>query len=227
MSLILDALKKAEAERKAGTTQTVHMPAPFSTYQQRQPVWRKPWPWAIVATSAAMLGIVVWLNSPKAPAPAPAPVAAVATHQDVPMQSPPAAMKQPVPESTLPKPSAPMAETPLAEPPPVKVKEKVAKKTVEKKRAPTPPATKTVQAAAPSEPAVPTLRELPEQIQREIPTLAISGYIYSGNKADRSVLINKRLLREGDEVAPGLTLEKMMPNGMVMNYKGYRYRAGY
>jgi len=75
--------------------------------------------------------------------------------------------------------------------------------------------------------SVATLRELPPQIQREIPAMTVGGYIYSGNKADRSVLINNRLMREGDEVAPGLVLEKMMPNGMVLNYKGYRYRAGY
>ena len=107
---------------------------------------------------------------------------------------------------------------------PVKPKEKPAKKRAEKKA--TPAATEP-KAAQTAEPPIPTLRELPENVQREIPTLAVGGYIYSGNKADRSVLINQRLLREGEEVAPGLVLEKMLPNGMVLNYRGQRYRTGY
>lgn len=74
---------------------------------------------------------------------------------------------------------------------------------------------------------VATLRELPENIQREIPALTISGYIYSNIPSERSVLINKKLLHEGDEIASGLTLEKMMPKEAVLNYKGYRYRMSY
>lgn len=96
-------------------------------------------------------------------------------------------------------------------------------KTSEKKHA---AATET-KAAEPASPPPPTLRELPDNIQREIPQLSVGGYIYSGSKADRSVLINNRLMHEGEEIAPGLTLEKMMPNGMVLNYRGYRYRTGY
>ena len=72
-----------------------------------------------------------------------------------------------------------------------------------------------------------TLRELPEHIQRTIPQLSIGGYIYSDNQADRSVLINKRLLRDGDQVAADLILEKMTPTGIIFNYKGYRYRTSY
>ncbi|MDB5764669.1 MAG: hypothetical protein JWQ21_3664, partial [Herminiimonas sp.] len=79
----------------------------------------------------------------------------------------------------------------------------------------------------PPESRVAMLRELPENIQREIPALTISGYIYAGNPADRSVLINNKLLREGDQVAPGLTLEKMMPKEAILNYRGYRYRVSY
>jgi general secretion pathway protein B len=105
-------------------------------------------------------------------------------------------------------------------------KDEVVKKAPQKITSPTTEESKPAP-AAPVEPPLPGLRELPEQIQREIPTLAIGGYIYSGNKADRSVLINNRLMRDGDEIAPGLQLEKMMPNGMVLNYKGYRYRITY
>ena len=68
---------------------------------------------------------------------------------------------------------------------------------------------------------------MPQQVQNEIPQLSVGGYLYSTNRADRSVLINNRLLREGEEIAPGFVLEKMTPKGMVLNYKGYRYRTSY
>ena len=31
------------------------------------------------------------------------------------------------------------------------------------------------------------------------------------------------MLREGDEVAPGLKLEKIEDSGLVFSYKGYRF----
>jgi general secretion pathway protein B len=41
------------------------------------------------------------------------------------------------------------------------------------------------------------------------------------------LLIDKVLRREGEEVAPGLTLEKLQPREAVFNFKGYRYRVPY
>lgn len=74
---------------------------------------------------------------------------------------------------------------------------------------------------------MPSQRELPEQIQRELPSLTIGGYIYSDNPRERQLLVNRRLLHEGEEAAPGIVLEKMMPKAAVFNYKGYRYRIAY
>ena len=71
------------------------------------------------------------------------------------------------------------------------------------------------------------MEELPDHISKEIPPLKVNGYIYSPNKAERSVLIGQKLLQEGDQVTPDLTLEKLMPDGMVLNYKGHRYRTPY
>lgn len=87
-----------------------------------------------------------------------------------------------------------------------------------------------VKLAAPPEPAdesIPTARDLPEPIQRILPTVAMSGYMYSKNPADRLVLIDKALRREGDEVAPGLVLERLLPKGAVFTFRGYRYRVPY
>ncbi|OEZ48765.1 hypothetical protein DUGA6_63010 [Duganella sp. HH105] len=81
-------------------------------------------------------------------------------------------------------------------------------------------------AAAPEEP-VQNLRDLPEPIQRSIPHVTVGGYIYSKNPADRLLLIDKILRHEGEEVAPGLMLEKLQPREAVFSFKGYRYRVPY
>ncbi|HZV66675.1 MAG TPA: general secretion pathway protein GspB, partial [Telluria sp.] len=69
--------------------------------------------------------------------------------------------------------------------------------------------------------------ELPDSVQREVPGVAIGGYIYSKNPEDRLLLVDKTLRHEGEEVAPGLTLEKLLPKAAIMRYKGYRYRVPY
>ena len=201
MSTILEALKRAEAERNGAAQRPVTLLPPLAATSRNPPAWRRPLPWAAFAALAVALASVGWFTVnradsgkqvPASPAPAPEPAPPV-------VLAPPAEL-----------------ETPAEKPAP--------KKPVEKKRAA--PEEPKVAKAAP-EPAAGTLQDLPPQIQREIPALSVGGYIYSGNKADRSVLINNRLLREGDEAAPGLVIEKMTPSGMVLNYKGYRYRRAY
>ncbi len=79
--------------------------------------------------------------------------------------------------------------------------------------------------AAPQRAVVP-FAELPVSIQQEIPKLSILFHLYSGNPKDRLVGINDRMLREGDAVEPGLGLEQITPDGMILNYKGYRFMRG-
>lgn len=96
--------------------------------------------------------------------------------------------------------------------------------------APAPPPAHTAEAApaaAPPDDSLPGLRDLPEPIQRQVPPLALGGYIYSKNPADRLLLVDKALRHEGEEVAPGLVLEKLLPKAAVFNFKGYRYRVAY
>lgn len=81
--------------------------------------------------------------------------------------------------------------------------------------------------AAEAEEHAQLLRELPEPIQRAIPPIAMSGYMYSKNPADRLILIDKVLRHEGEEVAPGLVLEKLQAKGAVFSFRGYRYRVPY
>ena len=212
MSYILDALKKAEAERRIGAP-VVGLPAAHTVpvvppaAARHASVWRTPWPWvAITAIAALLSGFAWWSVASKAP-------------QQIQASAPP--LSQPPQAQTLaavlpPTHSLPSSETKERPQPPepkiVKPKEK--KRTL-------------AEESKTSEPPIAILHELPDNIQHEIPQLSIGGYIYTANKASRSVLINGRLLRDGEEIAPGFTLERMMPTGMVLNYKGYRYRTSY
>jgi general secretion pathway protein B len=81
------------------------------------------------------------------------------------------------------------------------------------------------QAGAPAQTAV-SINELPVSIQKDLPALSVMVHAYSDDPAKRMVGINNRLLHEGDEVAPGLKLERITLEGMILNYKGYSFRRG-
>lgn len=70
------------------------------------------------------------------------------------------------------------------------------------------------------------INELPASIQKDLPALSVMVHAYSDDPAKRMVGINNRLLHEGDEVAPGLRLERITLDGMILNYKGYSFRRG-
>ena len=81
-------------------------------------------------------------------------------------------------------------------------------------------------AAAANTPNAVNFSELPLAIQQELPPLSISVHAYSGKAAERLVGINGRLLHEGDDAAPGLRLEQITPEGMILSYKGLNFRRG-
>ncbi len=200
MSYILDALKKAESERTLGTVPNLHA-QPVSTAPPAA-IWNRPWIWSVAALLLIALAMLVWLKPwmPTAP---------------------------PLPAQSMPKivtPAPPLVISSPAALPSEPIKPKAERKP-EIKSLPNQLATPASPLA--TESRVGTLRELPEHLQREIPAVTIGGYIYSSKPADRSVLINNRLLREGEQIGPGLTLEKMLPKEAILNYMGHRYRLSY
>ncbi len=100
---------------------------------------------------------------------------------------------------------------------------------------PAPPTVAVAKAVA-QEPAVkaeaaeenlPLLSQLPELIQREVPPVAVKGFMYSQNPADRILVVGSNFHHEGDELAAGVKLEKLLPNAAILNFKGFRYRIAY
>ena len=225
MSYILEALKKAQAERQLGSAPTIHA-VPIQPMADQRERGR---------SKALLIGLGVcgvrWFHHAAAPAPAtlppaeldtagiagtaPVPVAGrsavvAAPAASVPMSAqraappvpPPAAVRTPVP--------APVKTAAAARPAPVK----------------TPAAAPLADARAPEE-SLPLASQLPESQRAGLPQLTFGGYMYSKNPADRLLLIDKVLRREGEEIAPGLVLERLLPRSAVLNHRGVRYRVPY
>jgi general secretion pathway protein B len=81
--------------------------------------------------------------------------------------------------------------------------------------------------AAPGQPPALDLAQLPANIRQQLPALTVSGSTYSSNPAHRMLIINGQVLREGDAVSEGQTLEQIRQNAAVLNFKGSRYLLKY
>jgi general secretion pathway protein B len=113
--------------------------------------------------------------------------------------------------------SLPAAPSPSVPPPPVvAVEPPVQEIAVPKPIVPVVPAREKPQAAPIARP------EVAESRPDEMPPINISGYIRDG-EAGGMAMINDKLVREGEEVLPGLRLEKILPDGAVFSYKGRRF----
>jgi general secretion pathway protein B len=228
MSYILDALKKAESERKLGSIPNVYAPAQHVTTMPDAQGRRKWLPWMFTATAlTALLACLVWLQPWVQPVrstsatsnPASAPIATSATPVVAPIIAPtPITQPTAMPDKPM---RAAAAETPKKHKP---IIAPPAATTIETK---VPSKEQVAAESVPDEESIGTIRNLPRAIQAEVPAIVVNGYIYAKNPLDRSVLINQKLLHEGDQIAPELVLEKMLPKGAILNYKGYRYRVSF
>jgi general secretion pathway protein B len=72
----------------------------------------------------------------------------------------------------------------------------------------------------------PPFAELPLAIQQEMPDIKIQMHSYSNKSVNSIVSINSRMLKEGESLAPGLRLEQITPDGVILSYKGYRFQHG-
>lgn len=239
MSYILEALKKAQAERQLGNAPTIHAPQPVQAAQPGLGASRKP---LFIGLGAGVLvvaagALFVWQRGPSPAAPVASTAVAQAPAVLAPSgegtaaapavaPAPPPAVRAPAPKTVGAASNTLVVSAPPAPPPrPAHVAEPPAH--------PAPPAATAPRAAAapPSAPApedsLPYLHQLPEAIQRDMPRVSFGGYMYSANPADRLLLVDKTLRHEGEEVAPGLVLEKLLPKAAVMNFRGVRYRVAY
>jgi len=87
------------------------------------------------------------------------------------------------------------------------------------------PAVSASEQAPPADGRVLDLTELPAPIRAELPKLLVSGHVWSEEPSLRLLSVDDRLLHEGGEAAPGVSLQEITPAGAVFVYKGWHFRV--
>ncbi len=220
MSYILDALKRADAQRERGQVPGLNaQPVPVAT-ASGSPRRLGLWLGVLCGAAAVAAGGLYWhsdsTQAATAPIPAPAPAPA-------PSPAPvvvPAPVVAPAPLPSVqsfpqPPPRAPAPPGAKPAPPPVAPAVK-----------PVPPQRREAASAAAAAPP-PTLGELPEDIRRTVPKLVVSGSVYSSNPGQRILIVNGQVLNEGAVLAPDLVLQSIGAKSAVLSVRGTRFRLDY
>jgi general secretion pathway protein B len=72
---------------------------------------------------------------------------------------------------------------------------------------------------------LPLLNDLPAIVQAEIPNLEYAGHTYSQNPSQRMIIINGKILREGNVIAPNIYLREITWEGLIIESNGTRFRV--
>lgn len=196
MSYILDALRRADAERQQGGVPGLHTPP---SPQAAAPVAQRPWLlWAAAAVLLLSLAMALawWWTRPAVVA-----VTVVAA----PVTAPTAA-----PTPVLPPP-------PVVAPLPIVVSAAPVVAAV-----PTAPAAPASAALAPSAPKTVPLQQLDSDLRRQLPPLVVGGSVWSDSAASRFVILDGQVTREGESVAPGLVLERIQTRSLLLRWRDMR-----
>jgi len=251
MSYILDAVKKAEAERERGTVPGLNarqMTSSIHVHYPRNPnsVWLALLASLLVLAIAAALWI--WREAahtqPSPPMAVLAPVAAPPKNPPAPAPAPvatPVAEAAVIPFQSVPQPARP-AVFPLtagkAQPsaaPQVNAAhhaDNLAKPVdrpapqLQVKPAP-PPAQPQVPIARTPSGSIPMLSELPENVRRQIPALNISGAVHSESPREWTLLVNDQVLAQGSQVTPEVRLEEINDTSATFSFHGQRFRMNH
>jgi general secretion pathway protein B len=205
MSYILDALKKSDQQRQRGATPTLpSAQAAVVAPKQSFSVF-----YGVLAVVLLCGGIAIgWLHPWQAEQPA---------HVAEPLAARPAVVNT---DQTV--------QTPRLDLPAMDGKSEQKLTTTNPA-----PAAPVVSPKEPSSPAIADqeqkatpFADLPAAIQQELPDMKIQLHSYSNKSANSIVSINSRMMKEGDSLAPGLKLEQITPDGVILSYKGYRFQHG-
>ena len=226
MSLILDALRKADAERERGSVPSLHSQpvAPPSAEASPKPVARPNWLWIAIGIAVGLAAAAAWVMVGRdAPSPGAVATQAPAATSTPPTGAPPAPGRA-TPAATVAPAASSSAAAAIAEPAPwPQPDERRAARPEAKGEAPPPvPVLGNVPLA---EPQVYSRDQLPPEIRAALPQLTIGGSIYSPNPAGRSLIVNGQLFRERDRLTQDLSLEEIRLKAAVFSFRGYRFEV--
>jgi general secretion pathway protein B len=249
MSYILDALKKAEQERRRGRT-----PDFLDDHGLRpQEPKKRDRLYLIIIAVVAVAGGFGWYyghdskqSEIKLPFQTDRAQTAInpAPQQQAPQkaQAPAPAVQQPIAAPS--KPAATPFERIVDTKTPVKVAPKPVERAADKKEpVKTVPPKKVIKeqpaAQAKTEPTgtadvpkpdpnkVYTIAELPDTVRTGLPpAMSVSTHIYSTEPSERLVSVNGSIGREGREIFKGVTVDAITPEGVILKSQGYKFRVG-
>jgi len=70
----------------------------------------------------------------------------------------------------------------------------------------------------------PFIAELSQQAKNDIPTIYYQRHDYSGDSARSSVMLNSKSVKVGANVAPGVKVDEILPDSVVLDYRGTQFR---
>lgn len=246
MSYILDALRKAEAQRGQGALPGLHTPPPAGA--AAGPSARlESGGRTLLALGALVLltlaGVMAWRalergSTAGTPVETAAPAgASTAVLEAAPIAAPPPATPAPAAAARLTAPTPPKPgvtaltppTSPLPAPPgPPRAAQATASPTAASPTAASPTAAPSDAPAAAAAPVrLYKLAELPAEIRQQLPTLSVGGAMHSENAGSRMLILSGQVYREGEQPAPGLTLERIQLRSAVLAFKGYRFEIAY
>ncbi|GGC02174.1 hypothetical protein GCM10011352_30470 [Marinobacterium zhoushanense] len=232
MSYILQALKESEAKRGANTSPEVEIQAPGSDIVAGSAVNKRislGWWLGGAVLVSLVAGVVLIKLLPDA-----------LEAEDVGPQSIPAKQEQAEQRTVIdtdkselvgvrlvldaPEERTPPVAQADAEPPSSTKAAGPAKDFI---RAPVQPGTEPVADQIQPDPYadLPYQRQLPAEIQRELPELRFSVHIYAESRESRLVKLGDRMMKEGQGVAPELRIEAIIPKGVVMRYREQLFKV--
>lgn len=248
MSYILDALKKADAARERESVPGLHSrhdhpadPEPDDgSAEGLSP--KAAWALGGVLGGVVLAALMAWWMQPEPMPTAPQAQVQVQTQQqpsriaqavaDAPVA--PVAPIAPVAPTAPVMPALPAARvSPVAPGEPVEPGERLkpvatpALSAPAKRPAPAAASLSVDPALRDAPPPVVPIDRLPDDIRRELPALSVGGAMHSDVAANRMLILNGGVFREGDQPAPGVMLEEIKLKSAVFRYKGHRYSVSY
>lgn len=227
MSYILDALKKSDQERQQGNSPhlySMHSSAPprrnLTPFYRRRGFWL---PAGGVLLLCACLGIFLLINRHNVPPLSPAPqqtnsgeqIIEPAVHESTRQVALPEARQK---SQTI----AAAAEPGGSSVPQVIIKENRVVVRAAPLKENSLPAQEMVPATGKAA-AVAQLQDLPADIQAAVPELQFAGHTYSEEPAQRMIIVNGQIVREGDTIAAGTRLAQITWDGVIVNFQGNRF----
>ncbi len=224
MSYILEALKKSDRDRKREAIPDLSSDHSFSTSrreERKSPLWKSPVVLLGLLACVALPGWLLFSEGQQEEGVQQKEIAEPTAAVIVEKTDLPAVASLPVPEKndvTTPELLAPEVITPA-------LKEQINREVEEAvSRIVAPPEPE--KAEKPVEVIVlPLLEELSADLQAAIPDLSFAGHVYAAEGRQRLIMINMRVVREGNTISPGLILEKIEENGVVLRYQEVSFRV--